>query len=287
MGLLDRFETFIRTMRGFENIDDLLGGANHDSKKRADYLLWNRHVIVEQKVLVTDPLNKPQKFVDGLMEEGRIILYGRMSTDAIFDGLADGQELKREMYLRITKSLEDSVAYADKQTRDTRKQFGIPEATGVLVILNESAPTLHRDLVLYGLRHVFQKKREDDSLRYRNNDGVVLISGVHPMRGLMGSGMSCFSAVSPHPKSAAVFSEFSGELLDKWAAFNGVPRVRYTIDESERRIAAGTARWDDCLKSQRETEVMTIDRNVLRVYPPFCSEERLGRKAMPLVSITL
>jgi len=232
MGVLDRFETFVRTMRGFESIDELLKGVRRDGKKRADYLLWDRQVIAEQKVLVADPLDKPQKFVNRLMEDGRIIVYGKRSTDAIFDGMPDGQKLKREMYLSITKSLEDSVAYADKQTRDTREQFGIPEATGILVILNESAPTLSPDLVLYGLHHAFNRKCEDGFFRYRNNDGVVVISGVHPMKGLMGSGMSCFSAVNPQPRSAAVFSEFSSELLDKWAAFNGVPRVRYTIDES-------------------------------------------------------
>lgn len=239
MGLLDRFETFIRTMRGFESIDVLLKGVRQDGRKRADYLLLNREIIVEQKALVTDPLEKPQRFVDGLMDEGRIILYGRASTDAIFDELPDGQELKREMYLRITKSLEDSVAHADKQTRDTRRQFGIPEATGVLVILNESAPALQPGLILYGLHHVFNKKRGDGSFRYRNNDGVVLISRVHSMRGPMGSGMSCFSAVGPDPKSATVFSEFSGELLDRWAAFNGVPRVRYTIDQASGAIVVG------------------------------------------------
>lgn len=232
MRLLDRFETFVRTMRGFEDIDALLGGANQDSKKRADYLVWSRKVIIEQKVLVSDPAGKPQKFVDELIEQGRIIVYGRTSTDAIFRGLPDGQDLKSEMFLAMTKGLEGSVAYADKQTRDTRERFGIPEATGVLVILNESAPTLRPDLILYGLHHVFNKRREDGALRYLNNDGVILISGVHPMRGPMGSGMPCFSAVSPQPRSAAVFSAFSSELLGGWAAFNGVPHVRYTIDEA-------------------------------------------------------
>jgi hypothetical protein len=200
-------------MRGFESIDELLVGVRPDGKKRADYFLWNRQIIVEQKVLVTDSRDKPQMFVDGLMQRRGILRYGRTSTDAIFDRLPDGQELRRELYLRVTKSLEDSVAYADKQTRDTREQIGIPESTGVLVILNESAPTLHPDLILYGLHHVFNGKSNDGSFRYRNNDGVVLISGVHSMRGLMGSGMPCFSAVSPHPRSAAAFSAFSGELL--------------------------------------------------------------------------
>lgn len=228
MGLQERFESFISTLRGFERIDDLLRGARHERRKRADYLLWNRKVIVEQKVLVSDPADKPQKFVDELMKNRSVTVYGRTSTDAVFGSMSKGEELKRKMFLKMTRSLEDSVAYADKQARDTRAVFSIPGATGVLVLLNESAPTLHPDLIYYGLTHVFQKKIESGSLRYPNNDGVILISGVHALGGLIGSGMQCFSAVSPQPKSDA-FPVFSEDLLGRWAHFNGVPFVRYSV----------------------------------------------------------
>jgi hypothetical protein len=82
--LQERFESFIKTVRGFESIDELLKDVHLEGKKRADYLLWNRQIIVEQKVLVDDPADKPQKFANQLMNEGRFLFYGQVSTDRIF-----------------------------------------------------------------------------------------------------------------------------------------------------------------------------------------------------------
>jgi hypothetical protein len=177
--LLERFESFIKTVRAFESIDELLRDRHLERKKRADYLLWERQIIVEQKVLVDDPSDKPQKFVNELMSKGRVRSYGTVSTDELFSGMADVQEQKRRMFLGITKGLEASFADADKQTRDTREIFSIPNAIGIVVILNVSAPTLRPDVVRYGLSQTLQKKREDGSVRYTNNDGVIVISEAH------------------------------------------------------------------------------------------------------------
>ena len=46
--LVERFEAFIKTVRGFESIDAILKNRDVDGKKRADYLLWDRRIIVEQ-----------------------------------------------------------------------------------------------------------------------------------------------------------------------------------------------------------------------------------------------
>jgi hypothetical protein len=169
--LQQRFETFIRTVRGFESIDELLKTVHLEGKRRADYLLWDRQIIVEQKVLVEDPADKPQKFFNGLVNQGRILFYGRTSSDRILAGLTDGDVQKKRMFLSITKGLEAQFADADKQTRDTREIFSVPNAVGIVVILNMSAPTLQLDLARYGLSHALQKRRDDNSTRYPNNDG--------------------------------------------------------------------------------------------------------------------
>jgi hypothetical protein len=223
-GLRERFESFIKTIRGFEGIDELLRGVGHDGKKRGDYLLWDRQIIVEQKALVADPADRPQKFVNRLIAGGRPI-YGRTSTKVIFDKTPDGKELERKMLLTITKGLEDSVANADKQTRDTRAIFSIPDAVGILVILNESAHTLQPDLIDYGLRHVFQKKTDNGALRYPHNDGVVVISEAHALVSREGRGMPCFAATAPQGRSREVVA-FSDALIYAWAAFNNLPILR-------------------------------------------------------------
>lgn len=224
--LLERFESFIRTVRGFESVDELLRNKHLEGKKRADYLLWEREVIVEQKVLVDDPSDKPQKFVNELMRKGRVLFYGPVSTNRLFDGMPGGEKQKRRMFLRITKGLEASFADADKQTRDTRDIFSIPRAVGIVVILNLSAPTLHPDLIQFGLSQALQKRKDDGSIRYPNNDGVVMISEAHVDIGGRGRGAPCFSSPTPHTKSEETVRALSDSLIQGWAAFNGVPVVR-------------------------------------------------------------
>jgi hypothetical protein len=224
--LQERFGTFIKTQRGFENIDDVLRDVHLPDKKRADYLLWERQVIIEQKVLVVDPADRPQKFVDELIQQGRILAYGRVSVERIFAGLPDGDELKSKMIRGITKGVENGVASADKQTRDTREIFSIPDAIGIVLILNVSAPTLHPDLVRYGLSQVLKKRRDDGSIRYPNNDGVVMISEAHTDVSRRGRGAPCFSSPTPHTRSEPVVRAFSDALIQAWAAFNKVSLVR-------------------------------------------------------------
>jgi hypothetical protein len=224
--LQERFEAFIKAVRGFESIDTLLQDAHVEGKKRADYLLWDRAIIVEQKVLVADPSDKPQKFVDQLMKQGRILVYGRVSSDRIFAGMPDGEEQKRRMLLSITKGLEASFADADKQTRDTRELFAIPDALGMVVILNVSAPTLRPDLISYGLSQVLAKRKDDGSVRYPHNDGVIVISEAHTDVSQGGRGAPCFSSATPHTRSEQRVNEFSESLVQGWAAFNGLPLVR-------------------------------------------------------------
>ena len=75
--LPDRFGAFIKTLPGFESIDELLRSQYTHGKKRADYLVRNRRIIIEQKVLVVDPAEKPQRFIDELIGQGRILVTGR------------------------------------------------------------------------------------------------------------------------------------------------------------------------------------------------------------------
>ena len=224
--LQERFEAFIAKSRGFENIDELFRGKHLAGKKRADYLVWERTVILEQKVLVHDPFAKAQRFVTQLITERGIVAYGTFSTDRMFSKMPDGQEQKRRMIPHVTKGLEASFATADKQTRDTRDILSIPNAVGIVILLNLSAPTLRPDLIQYGLSQSLQKRTSDGSLRYPHNDGVVMISEAHvdKTEGLRGA--PCYSSPTPQARDENLVREFSEALIHGWAAFNGLPVKR-------------------------------------------------------------
>jgi hypothetical protein len=228
MGLRERFETFVRTLDGFESIDALLRNCDPPGKKRADYLLYERQIIVEQKALEVDPIEKPRKFMDDLIEKGRFVLLGgQVSADVIFSKLPDGQKLQRELILRLTRALEGAVSNADKQTADTRDIFAISNAVGVLIILNEKARMLSPEIIHYGLANVFQKTSDDGSLRYPHINGVIVISEAHVVDAPTSAKIfPMLSFTSPHGRGEEVVKRFSAALMEHWANFNGVPLVR-------------------------------------------------------------
>jgi hypothetical protein len=49
--LKERFERFMSVLEGVENIDTLMKQCDLPGRKRANYLAFNRHVIIEQKFL--------------------------------------------------------------------------------------------------------------------------------------------------------------------------------------------------------------------------------------------
>jgi hypothetical protein len=225
-----RFEMFIKTMRDFESVDELLRQSPPVGKQRADYFLWDRSIIVEQKALVVDPADKPQQFVKRLLEQGRIRPFRNSTTRAIFDSLPDGKKLEHRMYLGMTRGLEKDIATADKQTRDTREIFEIPDAIGVLLILNESAPSLPPALIRYRLDLSYGDMTHGRP-RYPQNDGVIVISDVHALIASDGCGMPCIALPTVHGKDPERFLMFADTLVEGWSAFNNLPIARQRLED--------------------------------------------------------
>lgn len=225
--LRERFESFLKTLDGFESIDTLLKAADPHGRKRADYLAYNRHIVIEQKVLQSNPTAKPQKFVDKLAHERGFMFFGNLSSEQIFAKQPDPEKLQRRMILDLARVINDDVADADKQTAQTRQLFNIPDAMGVLIFLNEDAKLLRPDIVHFALAHAFQKKINSGLLRYPANDGVIVISEAHSLvLPPFERAFPILSYLSPQRRQVAFFTQFSNTLMEQWAAFNGVPLVR-------------------------------------------------------------
>lgn len=229
ISLKERFETFIRTLEGFESIDDLLKHAEQHGRKRADYLLSGRKIIIEQKILEEDPVGKPQKFINNLMERGRVLAYGRVSSEAIFSKLPDGHKLRRDLILRLARSIEGAVSHADKQTKETRAIFSIPEALGIVVILNEHVRMLDPEIIRYALSNIFQKVSDTGARQYAGNHGVIVITEAHLVR--VASPAKVFpilTFINPDGLRKDEVETFSAMLLIAWAKFNGFPVLHGT-----------------------------------------------------------
>jgi hypothetical protein len=225
--LKKRFEQFVTTLDGFEDIDVLLKRCDPADKRRADYLFSNRSIIVEQKVLEVDPGDKAQKYLHRLMEEGRLVAWGTPAVDRdSFRDLPDGERLHKNRLHKTSSRLEEIASAADKQTRDTRDIFSIPDAAGVLIILNQGAQNLIPDLFDYRIRDLFKTDSTDGSVRFPHHDMIMVISELHPVRigptTLLPTPRYVNSTARQRDRAIA----FTEKVTTAWAAFNGVSEMR-------------------------------------------------------------
>jgi hypothetical protein len=233
LSLSKRFAAFVETLDQFESIDALLQGSDPTGKKRADYLLGNRQFIIEQKVLVSDPVGRPQRFVDKLAAKRGFVFFGKLSTDYIFSRQPDTKDLQRRMVLDLARGIDDIVANADKQTPDTRVIFNIPDAAGILVILNEGAGQLRPDVIHYTLWNTFQKRTPEGAFRYAANHGVIVISEANRLVTRAPTQKPMFPIMyfrTPDKIHDAAVTAFSEMLIRRWAEFNNAPLVTMPVD---------------------------------------------------------
>ena len=222
--LKERFEQFMSKLEGVENIDALMSQSDIRGRLRADYLVFKRHVIIEQKSLDVDVDNQVQSFIDGVVRERGIVWNDPISLPSFIQILAnlhDGSALKKKLREILTKRIDDILAKADKQTRDTRETFCIPEAIGIVVVLNENAPLIEPDYFQDKAFSMLRKQLPTGKLQYPNNQVVFLISEAHRI--------SSANNVQVIP-TETTFSESGNQILiathyveilrQRWAEFN-------------------------------------------------------------------
>ena len=218
--LSDRFERFARTLDGFEDIDELMTGVASEMK-RADYLLRNRQIIIEQKALTTNPEHKVQKYADKLLGEGQFTANGRFSLYPILDEAADGLNHHARLLNDISNVLEKNISDADKQLRDTREIFSIPAAMGVVVMLNEGAVSLDPQLSNVRIDNLLSEKTGSDLARFPNTDLAITISDIHTLSPAMPYKRMGFH-VSPTSANREAAFRFAEDFKKRWIGFDGV-----------------------------------------------------------------
>jgi len=222
--LKDRFQQFMLSTKGVESIDHLMRHYVLEGRKRADYLADNRRVVIEQKSIDINPDYKIREFLDKLASAGRLPNSGQMDwslAELLSKVAPNGPALFNELRERVTKVLDDIIAKADDQTRDTKQTFLIPNAIGVVVILNEHAQLLFPDIATVKLFDMLRKRRENGELRYVHNHVIILISEAHLIESDEDVAMFNIAPIySDAGNTVHLTTTFTEELKEQWAAFN-------------------------------------------------------------------
>jgi hypothetical protein len=177
-----RFREFLGMLPGAESLDNPAILLPNVPIKRADYLLFQRSMIVEVKQLESDPEFK----VESIIERYRSLpsyplFFGKRTLQAVLEHMpADLQEeIKKMVYDAISRSISGDCEEGNRQIRETREYFGLSRASGVIFILNDRIPILSPNVLAARVRQQMHKRTSAGADRFPEISHVCGMSWAH------------------------------------------------------------------------------------------------------------
>lgn len=250
-----RFQQFMAQLPSIEDIDGIKLSVEERRNKIADYFGLGRSVIFEQKCINQDQSEKIQSEIDAHSEEDYYpYFYGKRDINLILDKFPDAENVRRRIYSKTTKLLEDYLRSANKQIKSTSLLFNIPSYSGVLIILNDKIEVLSPEVIASRIAQRLKEKDSNGTIRFNEIAYVLLISETHLYKGQIPVSIRIEApdAKNCNPK----VSEYLDYIEHSWALFNGGSLVKL---ESENNF------FNNLEEKQEKSDSKKITRSEERI----------------------
>ena len=219
---------------GYESIDKLINKKT--GNKKADYFLYDRKVVVEQKEFLNSPQhdkkgNAYQDYVSMLFQKHNINPY---TQDKSYlrekhkllspDEAVHHAKLRNAFYDKI----KDDIHIANNQIESTKKVFGTPNAVGVVLMIFDRVNGIMPAVISERVGRTFDIKKDGTPL-YKHVD--IFIYAIH-LKDLEYNNATCMNghitrdSSGEHPKVAR-------SILDVLRIDVVNPRLRTVFKESD------------------------------------------------------
>jgi hypothetical protein len=222
--LAERFSDFLNSREDVENIDALPLQRN---PSKADYFAEKRGVIIELKSLETDTEHRIEEILKPHRSRPEFPdFFGGWDLRQVLLYLPDGEEIGHLIAKVVTDSIERLFRKANSQIRSTKYVFGLPDATGLLILLNQHIDVLSPNLIIYRLRKAAGKRHPDGALQFTEIQHVMLISEAHYNPGPNNS-MGFLILHQPLVNGRSFgHDDFLHSLGKSWSQYNNAPLKR-------------------------------------------------------------
>jgi hypothetical protein len=231
LSLNDRFKSFFSQLPFAEAIGDPDLPPEDDKSKRADFLLENRKVIVEIKVLESDPEHKIHtEFKNHQEKDNYLLFYSVLEINKVFTHAPDGGQINHTLFYEISSSIEQSFRKADKQIGATKGILNCPDSMGLLVLINENISVLSPEIISCEISQLLAKTDDEGSPHFKNITSVWFIMESITLMTRKGDKLLP-SIVIDGPRAAEQLELTSilNILQSKWAEFNGISNAPANI----------------------------------------------------------
>jgi len=227
-----RFKVFLRDWDQAESIDDLELSQEQRKAKKGDYFFANRSVIGELKALYDDTSLKVETILEPHRERPEWpLFYSEQQLQTVLKHLPDGAKIQSAILEAITASIDGVIEKANRQIRSTKVTFGLPDAGGLLIILNDTVDILDPHLVAHRIRKTLNKRTDKGEIRFPHVSVVVVIAAAHyaQMNPEL-QGIPILIMPNAVPEAGRV-EEFVSILNKKWSAFDRKPLLSIETEQ--------------------------------------------------------
>ncbi len=212
------FEDFI-VQYGGELVSKLI--SNNNPPKNADYFFRNPPVIAELKIVeregfTAEDKTKLDKLADDWM---RRRLIGRIFGTRQIELRKLPPECQQEWLNLHTAPWKRKLAYANKQIKTMKSVLKVPDACGILFIVDDAAHSFPPEDVMNFISRVLRSTKQDGSQIYSHLDRIVYFS-VNP-RAVTKDGVGLnFWLASYRNTNDSTISEFLENLGRAWFKYH-------------------------------------------------------------------
>lgn len=219
---LPHFERFLDEAAPAERVDPLWAADPSLQGDRADFLIDQRRIILEIKVLEDDRMK-------GLAALGREFRKAAplpedkpIPLDDVIAAQPDPKAANAQVRRLATISLQrDVIRSANRQLRNTRLQMGLAESLGVVLVINAANSLLQHHLFS---DVVWQEMgRLDGRLRrYESIDALIAVSEQEVLGAASGHpGKPLFTVYHHATREGQLAAYAIGKMLEHWAEWIG------------------------------------------------------------------
>lgn len=216
MTLEQKFDSFITSLRHAEKIDGLPNASF--SGEKADYLIYERGMILEVKFLTEDRGRTISEKLSELADTDPDFpqFFGTVHVEEIIRRHRNSDAFRNWICNFAARTLDSLIRKADSQIAATQRALSLERSTGILVLLNEGIQLYDDDFIRQEVSRLLNRRR-GDRLERPHVEAVWFINEYLTAQTNQGSS---FAFIGPSARNDNL-ENFFNMLHVSWCARNG------------------------------------------------------------------
>lgn len=222
-----RFFTFVKSIDDAESIDDLSLTSEQKKTKKGDFFFKNRSVVCEIKSLKKDTSPK----VDHILAPFRNcpewpMFYGEWKIAKVLEHLPDGEQIGQKIIEEVSSAVSNGLRDANRQIRETKKSFHLPNAEGLLVLLNDAVEVLSPHVIVGQIQRQLKKRTTYGEPRFTEIAVVWVVDETHStFLSQKLRGKPLIMVINDYIKSSGATEDLVSTLFQEWAVFERITLI--------------------------------------------------------------